>query len=274
MHAFHMPITCWDLSKLLPLQLIWEWHTTIASKSGPIWGWHLMTFALCVMWPTLFSILMVETLQPTLDGDAWYANKQHRYWLLMYSAFFHWCYLQLIITANVIGYMKMVAHGWRRLFCCSVHAFTMLYRRSSELSVGYSYHHQGMKSLMMVAVCYRNVGKQVSQLASVYKPSRCLKYLATLAFSRLSKNVMITNNPNPCITNCVMQGLSKMCRSGNGTLIFTTLSSCRPSGAEQCWKGLLGQNPTWFCVWGSRVLWTCQGAGMYRHQWPPAGMYV
>ena len=26
---------------------------------------------------------------------------------------------------------------------------------------------------LMVAVCYRNVGKQVSHLASVYKPSRC-----------------------------------------------------------------------------------------------------
>ena len=35
-------------------------------------------------------------------------------------------------------------------------------------------------SLMMVAVCYRNV----SHLASVCKPSRCLKYLATQAFSR------------------------------------------------------------------------------------------
>ena len=41
-----------------------------------------------------------------------------------------------------------------------------------------------MPTLIMVAVCYRNVGKQVSQLASVYKPSRCLKYLATQAFSK------------------------------------------------------------------------------------------
>ena len=36
-------------------------------------------------------------------------------------------------------------------------------------------------------------------------------------------NVMFTNNPNPCITKCVMQGL---CRSGNGTL--TLLSSLPP----------------------------------------------
>ena len=35
----------------------------------------------------------------------------------------------------------------------------------SNISVAYSYHHQGM----MVAVCYRNVGKTVSQLASIYK---------------------------------------------------------------------------------------------------------
>ena len=39
-------------------------------------------------------------------------------------------------------------------------------------------------SLMMVAVCYRNVGKQVPQLASAYELSRCQKYLATQAFSR------------------------------------------------------------------------------------------
>ena len=41
-------------------------------------------------------------------------------------------------------------------------------------------------SLMMVAVCYRNVGKQVSQLASAYELSRCQKYLATQAFSQFS----------------------------------------------------------------------------------------
>ena len=87
-------------------------------------------------------------------------------------------------------------------------------------------------------------------------------------------NVMITNNPNPCITNCVMQGLSKMFRSGNGTHTFTYLCSCRQSGAEQSWKGLLPHDPTWFCGWGSRVLWKCQGAGMYRHQGPSAGMSV
>ena len=79
----------------------------------------------------------------------------------------------------------------------------------------------------MVVVCYQNIEKQVSQLAGVYKPSRCLKYLDTQAFSRLSKNVMITNNPNPCITNCVMQGLLKMCRSGNGKLYHP---SCLPAG--------------------------------------------
>ena len=38
--------------------------------------------------------------------------------------------------------------------------------------------------------------------------------------------IRITNNPNPCISNCVMQGLSKMFRSGNGTL--TLLSSLPP----------------------------------------------
>ena len=44
-------------------------------------------------------------------------------------------------------------------------------------------------------------------------------------------NVMITNNPNPFITNCVMQGLSKMCRSGNGTLtLLSSLPPCLPAG--------------------------------------------
>ena len=44
-------------------------------------------------------------------------------------------------------------------------------------------------------------------------------------------NVMITNNPYPCITKCVMQGLSKMCRSGNGTLtLLSSLPPCLPAG--------------------------------------------
>ena len=43
--------------------------------------------------------------------------------------------------------------------------------------------------------------------------------------------IMITNNPNPSITNCVMQGLSKMCRSGNGTLtLLSSLPPCLPAG--------------------------------------------
>ena len=43
--------------------------------------------------------------------------------------------------------------------------------------------------------------------------------------------IMITNNPNPCITNCVMQGLSKMFRSGNGTLtLLSSLPPCLPAG--------------------------------------------
>ena len=43
----------------------------------------------------------------------------------------------------------------------------------------------GNDSLMMVAVCYRNVGKQVSPIWLVFcKPWRCLQYLATQAFSR------------------------------------------------------------------------------------------
>ena len=101
-----------------------------------------------------------------------------------------------------------------------------------------------------------------------------LSTLATPGCNGNGINVMITNNPNPCITNCVMQGLSKMFMSGNGTHTFTYLSSCRQSGAEQCWKGLLPHDPTWLCVWGSRVLWKCQGAGMYSHQGPSAGMFV
>ena len=41
-------------------------------------------------------------------------------------------------------------------------------------------------------------------------------------------NVMITNNPNPCITKCVTQGL---CRSGNGTLtLLSSLPPCLPAG--------------------------------------------
>ena len=40
------------------------------------------------MSPTVFSVMMVEALQPTLDGDAWYANKQHRYWLECTLPFF------------------------------------------------------------------------------------------------------------------------------------------------------------------------------------------
>ena len=104
-------------------------------------------------------------------------------------------------------------------------------------------------------------------------PCYCCPLLQPL-YVMVMVNIRITNNPNPCITNCVMQGLTKMFRSGNGTLIFTTLSSCRQSGADKCWKGLLDVDPTWFCVWGSRVLWTCRGVRMYKDQGPPAGMSV
>ena len=43
--------------------------------------------------------------------------------------------------------------------------------------------------------------------------------------------IMITNNPNQSITNCVMQGLSKICRSRNGTLtLLSSLPPCLPAG--------------------------------------------
>ena len=87
-------------------------------------------------------------------------------------------------------------------------------------------------------------------------------------------NVMITNNPNQCITNCVISKGQRCVDLEMEHSIFATLSSCRQSGADECWKSLLGRYPTWFCVWGSRVLWTCWGVGMYIHQRPPAGMYV
>ena len=83
---------------------------------------------------------------------------------------------------------------------------------------------------------------------------------------------MIANNPNPCITNCVMQVL--IWKWNPHTTKLSTLSSCRQSVADECWKGLLGRDPTSFCVWCCGVLWTCQGAGLYRHQEHPAGMYV
>ena len=57
-------------------------------------------------------------------------------------------------------------------------------------------------SLMMVAVCYRNVGKQVSQLASAYELSRCQKYLATQAFSKevcLGNTAIYLHNWELCV---------------------------------------------------------------------------
>ena len=53
---------------------------------------------------------------------------------------------------------------------------------------------------------------------------------------------------------------------------FTNFSLCRQSHAEECWKGHLGQCPTWFGVWCGRVIWTCKGTELYRYQRPTAGM--
>ena len=69
-------------------------------------------------------------------------------------------------------------------------------------------------------------------------PCYCCPLLQPL-YVMVMVNVMITNNPNQCITNCVMQGLTKMCRSGN-----RTLNLCHPVFLQAIWcRGVLQGSP-------------------------------
>ena len=86
--------------------------------------------------------------------------------------------------------------------------------------------------------------------------------------------VMITNNSKHALPTVLCKGCQRCVDLEMEHSCFTHLSFCRQYGAEECWKGLLDWDPIWFCVWGSTVLCTCQGAGKYKHQGSPTGMSV